>query len=88
MSVKPRTHRQIADEIDRLKALKPVGPHVGSTSRTIQMIIETLEHGFDLTADEFSEMTDSDQFNIENALRWKNGQSRDRPSKGWGGLVK
>ena len=83
-----RTKQEIAAEIAALKALKPVrGQWQAKTKHSIELAIEELEHGYDTTAAEFSELSDSHQDVINSARMWKEGDSNDKPSESWGALV-
>lgn len=86
--MKPRTKNEIRDEIAALKALEPVGVWASKTRRSIELAIEQLEHGCDDTAEEFSELSDEHQDIILQTRRWEQGEINDRPSEGWGPLVK
>lgn len=82
-----RTKPEIDTEIKALKALKPVGTFKEHTARKIELAIEELEHGYDDTSGEWSELDDSEQDVINVARRWKEGDSSDKVSTGWGALV-
>jgi hypothetical protein len=81
-----RTQKEIECEISALKALKPIR-HIESTKSKIALAIEELESGVDDTADEWSELSDSEQDIVNLARAWKAGDSSDRPSEGWDGFV-
>lgn len=82
-----RTKQEIESEITSLKALKPAAGRLKeSTKRQIELAVEELEHGFDDTAEEWDELTHSEQDIIKVARRWKEG-GREKPSEGWGKLV-
>lgn len=84
-----RTPRQVADEIAALRALVPVGRWKTKTARSIQIAIDALKDGIDETSDEFSvELTEEEQMTALDAINWKNGDSDDKPSEGWGDLAK
>ena len=82
-----RTEKEIKTEILALKALKPVGKFANKTANSINLAIEELEFGVDDTAIEFLEMSDSERDIVNTTRLWKEG-GKDRPSKGWGKLVK
>ena len=81
------TKDQIAAEVAILKTLKPVGPFAIKTAKSIELMIEELEHGVDQTSDEWSELNDEQQDVVNVTMLWKTGHHNDRPSQGWGGLV-
>lgn len=84
-----RTEKEIASEITALKPLKPVpGPFQQKTQRSIELAIEELEFGVDDTADEWNDLSDEQQDIVNTARNWKDGFSTDKPSEGWGLLVK
>ena len=83
-----RTEKEIKTEILALKALKPVGKFANKTANSVNLAIEELEFGVDDTADEFNDLDDSDKDCVRFTRIWKNGDSEDRPSRGWGELVK
>jgi hypothetical protein len=85
--MKKPTREQIDKEIKALKALKPVGAHAGATRNKILYAIQELEFGVDQTAEEWLDLTDSEQETVESAKAWKEGHTKDRPSEGWGALV-
>jgi hypothetical protein len=82
-----RTKNEIADEIKRLKALRPVGPYAGATRSKILHAIEELEFGVDDTAEEWLDLDDSEQDIVMSSRAWKEGNTNDKPSDGWGLLV-
>lgn len=82
-----RTKQEIATEVGALKALKPAGPFKMKTSRSIELAIEELEHGYDDAAEEWNELTDVQRDIINSARRWKEGDSDEKISEGWGDLV-
>lgn len=82
-----RTKPEIADEINALKALKPVGPHARNTQSKIDLAIDELNFGVDDTAAEWNEMSESERDIVMTTRNWKTGGSADKPSKGWGSLV-
>lgn len=82
-----RTKNEIKKEIAALKALKPVGLWKGRTEKSIELAILELEHGYDDTAEEYNELTDTERDIIQTARAWKESLSDDRPSQGWGSLV-
>ena len=86
--MKKPTPDKIAAEIAALKKLKPIGPFARKTAATIQIQIDALEDNIDPTADEFTgELTEEQQSDALDALNWKDGVSKDKPSEGWGELV-
>jgi len=82
-----RTPQEIATEIAALKALKPVGPFKDKTAGGIAAALEELVNGVDDTADEFEEMEENEQKFVWAARDWKDGDSSEKPSEGWGQLV-
>jgi hypothetical protein len=82
-----RTPQEIETEIAALKALKPVGPFKDKTAGSIAAAIEELLNGVDDTADEFEEMPENEQQLVWDARYWKDGDSDEKPSEGWGQLV-
>jgi hypothetical protein len=82
-----RTQQEIKDEIEALKALKPTGRFEEKTTESIAFQIEELEFGYDDTAGEWDELTDEQQSCVLDTREWKEGSSKNRPSKEWGGLV-
>lgn len=82
-----RTNKEIESEIRALKKLNPIGPFKMKTARSIELAIEELEHGYDDTSGEYSELDDSHQDIIQSARRWKEGDTDERISEGWGGLA-
>lgn len=82
-----RTQIEIADEISRLKALKPTGIWAKQTRSKILIAIEELEHGVDDTADEWNELSSSEQDTVMEARQWKDSIRDDKPSEGWDSLV-
>lgn len=82
-----RTKQEIETEIAALKALKPVGKFKENTERKIELAIEELEYGYDDTAEEWNELNDSEQDIVNTTRLWKEGDSDDKPSEGWGALV-
>lgn len=82
-----KTLKAIQKELVALWRLKPVGPFSKSTQAKIDLAIEELLHGIDDTAAEFGELTEGEQDVVRHARRWKNGDSKDRPSMRWSGLV-
>ena len=83
-----RTKDEINQEIKALKKLVPVGQWKEKTTRSIAAAVEELEHGYDDTAEEWNELSDSERDGILNARQWKEGDSDEKPSEGWGSLVK
>lgn len=82
-----RSPKEIAAEMDALKALKPTGVHARATRVKILAAIEELEFGVDDTADEWREMSAGARDIVLSARDWKNGVSEDKASQGWGQLV-
>lgn len=83
-----KTKQQVADEIVKLKALKPVpGPHEAKVARMLELSIEELEHGFDQTAGEWDELTDEERDTIQHAADWRDGYAAGEPSKEFVPLV-
>ena len=82
-----RTKQEIETEIAALKALTPVGKFKENTERKIELAIEELEYGYDDTAEEWNELNDSEQDIVNTTRLWKEGDSDDKPSEGWGALV-
>lgn len=82
-----RTKEEIAEEIAALKSLKPVGYFKDKTKRKIALAIEELQHGVDQTADEFDELGEEFQDIVQQTLQWKEGDTDEKVSEGWGGLV-
>lgn len=82
-----RQKLEIESEIKALKALKPVGPFQKKTARSIEFAIEELQHGFDDTAGEWDELTDEQRDIVLAARQWKQGDSSEKISEGWDGLV-
>lgn len=83
-----RTKEEIEQEIFNLRQLKPVGPHQVQTQLKIEFMVEELEFGLDETADEFDEMTEGEWDSVRQARAWKEGETEDKPSTGWGSLVR
>ena len=84
----PRTPNEIADEIIALRALNPVGKFARKTAASIQIAINALSGHIDETADEFTvELSDEQQMTAMDAINWKKGDFKDRPSEEWGELV-
>ncbi len=87
MSKKP-TDKEVAKEIAALKALKPTGRWADKTANSIRIMVDALNGCIDETSDEFtSEMSEEDQMTALDAINWKEGNTQDKPSKGWGGLA-
>lgn len=82
-----RTKQEIETEVAALKALKPVENFKENTARKIELAIEELEYGYDDTAEEWNELNDSEQYIVNTTRLWKEGDSDDKPSEGWGALV-
>lgn len=83
-----RTKEEIAAEVAALKALKPFGLFARKTAAAIQVQIEAVEEGIDDTADEFNDLTDEQQDAARECENWRNGDTDEKPSESWGGLVK
>lgn len=82
-----RTKQQITSEIEALRKLKPVGTFANSTRSAIDLCIEELNFRVDDTADEWLDLSHTEQEAVLVTRRWKNGESDERPSEGWGELV-
>lgn len=83
---KPTT-QDIAAEIAALEALVPAGRFKEKTAASIELEIACLRGEVDETTEEFRDM-DEEQSDVYNSCRaWKDGQSKNRPSVGWIGLV-
>lgn len=82
-----RTQQEINKEVKALKALKPVGPFKAKTTRSIELAIEELEHGYDDTAEEWNELTDEQRDIINCTRRWKESDADEKTSEGWDALV-
>ncbi len=82
-----RKQTEIDAEIAALKALKPVGDFKEKTKRSIEVAIIELEEGFDDTSGEWDELEDTQQDIVNTARMWKEGDSSEKPSEGWGELV-
>lgn len=82
-----RSKQEIAAEIEAVKLLKPVGPHARSTQKKLELVLEELTYGVDDSAEEWNELRDTDQDLVNTTRLWKEGDSDDRPSQGWGPLV-
>ena len=76
------------DEITALQALEPIRPYAKRTASMILMAIEELAYGVDQTTGEWDEMPDQEQDAVRCALNWKSGCTEERPSKGFGNLIK
>jgi len=83
-----RSKTEIKKEIAALRKLKPVGPFGFKTARTIVAAIGELEYGHDMTAAEWFEMPEHERAMAEQAKEWKEGHIEERPSEGWGKVVK
>jgi len=83
----PKTKQEVAEEILRLKALKPRGLFKNDTAKKIELAVEALKDGLDESAEEFGDLSESEQDVAREALRWRAGESKARPSEGWGELV-
>jgi hypothetical protein len=83
-----KTDEAIQREIKALKKLVPVGPFKHDTAESLRWAIEELEHGVDMTCDEWDELGDSQKEIVCLVKDWKDDLTKDRPSEGWGRLVK
>lgn len=83
-----RTPEEIKTEIAALKALKPVGRWADRTQETIKLLVEELEEGVDDTSEEFEGLTEGQQEAVKMAREWKEEKYDDKPSGGWGDLVR
>ncbi len=82
------TPEEVAIEIKTLEALTPSpGPYQQKQRDYIELEIQTLKGQIDETAEEFREMGDEEQDVYANARAWLDGQSRQKPSESWAGLV-
>lgn len=84
-----RTLEEIAEEVSRLRSLRPSGKGIikERVQELINIAIEELTDGIDRTADEWEELDESLQDQANQALFWKQGTADVRPSTGWGTLV-
>lgn len=82
-----RTPQEIKTEIEALKALKPTGRFADKTAESIALQIEELEYGVDQTAGEWEELTNEQQSVVYDTIEWKEGRTKNPPSKEWRGLV-
>ena len=83
------TQVEIDAEIKRLKRLTPVeGPYKRNVAESIAMAIEQLEEGVDTTTEEFANLPSVVTEAVYAARLWQEGSSKDRPSDGYGKLVK
>jgi DNA-directed RNA polymerase specialized sigma54-like protein len=82
-----RTQQEIKTEIEALKALKPTGRFANKTAESIALQIEELEYGVDQTADEWEELTYEQQSVVNDTIKWKEGHTKNPPSKEWHGLI-
>lgn len=82
-----RTKEEIAAEVAALKNLKPVGAFARKTQATIDATIEALEDGIDETAEEWNELSDDAQSSALDAMRWRDGDTDEKPSESFTGLV-
>jgi len=82
-----RTKKEIDTEIAALQALKPIGQFKRKTEQTIKHAVTELQQGWDDTSGEYDELPPHDQDMIMQARRWKEGDTDDKPSEGWGALV-
>jgi len=82
------TRGEWGDEIAALEALTPVGRFAMKTAGTIEIQVDALKHGVDETSIEWEEMGDEMQMAAMDAFNWREGYNDERPSQGWGGLVK
>lgn len=85
--MKPKTNEEIAAEVAALRALKPVGKFSVLTAAAIAVAIEALTEGIDTTADEWHDLSGDAQAMAVEALGWKEGLIKKKPSEGFGGLV-
>lgn len=82
-----RTKTEIQQEIKALRALKPVGVWRSKTQRTIEVMIEELDQGWDITSEEWEELEFELKSAVTDARRWKERESEESPSLGFGDLV-
>lgn len=82
-----RSRQEIESEIEALKALKPIGRFAYKTGESIALQIEELEYGVDKTAGEWEELAEEMQSVVNDTTEWKEGRSKNPPSKEWYGLV-
>lgn len=81
-----KTQEEINQEIAALQKLKPIGKFAYKTAGTISVQIDTLKSGLDDTCEEWEELSDEQQDAARDADNWKNGDTKEKPSEGWGGL--
>jgi hypothetical protein len=84
--MKKPSEEEIKKEIIELESLVPIGRFASKTAESIDFQIEVLRNGFDDTSDEYNELSEEQQMNIQDTLNWKNGFNQNKPSKEWGGL--
>lgn len=82
-----RTHTEINEEIAKLKALKPAGIWASKTAASIRLMITELENPFDQDGDEFWGSTEEERMTITDVDDWVQGDTDDKPSEQWAGLV-
>lgn len=87
MKQKKPTQSEIKTEIKSLEACKAYAPKTNffgdNNHHNIDLQIEELSDGFDDTAGEWDELSESEQGAIMEAKNWKEGYERDSPSSGW-----
>lgn len=82
-----RTPAEIRAEVKALKALKPVGKWKNKTAARIELAIEELKNGIDDSAAEWDALGEEAQDYVYQTRFWKQGNTEERPSEGWGELV-
>lgn len=84
-----RTGKEIAEEIDALRALVPVGPFAEKTKRHIADAIDELQSPYDRSCGEWEELSDAEQDTRTQIEGWVEGLIEERYSdrKSWGNLV-
>ncbi len=80
-----RNKTEIDQEIAALNALVPVGVWKRKTQNTIAIQIAALRGDYD-DEDDFDALTEEEQMSAMDAIDWRDDQSDDRPSEGWGYL--
>ncbi|MEK6880489.1 MAG: hypothetical protein AABY22_12810 [Nanoarchaeota archaeon] len=85
-----RSKIEISEEIKSLLELKPIGKFKTKikTKNLINFAVEELKFGFDQTAEEWEEYTDSEQDIVVQTNLWKNGDIDEKPSESFENLVK